>query len=54
MSLLIPLITEAIFAAETEGSTVADARQLLDRPKQDMSILKGLVETLLALVEDFL
>ena len=54
MSLLIPLITEALSAAETEGTTLADMRSLLDRPKQDMGVLKGLVDTLLALIEDFL
>ena len=54
MSLLIPLIMDALHEAETKSTNAADACRLLDIPKQDMKILGGLVDTLLTLVNDFL
>jgi signal transduction histidine kinase len=54
MSLLIPFITEAMAAAEAEGVTESDRHRLLNNQKADMHQLKELVDTLLALVGDFL
>jgi signal transduction histidine kinase len=54
MSLLIPFIMEAMVAAEVEGMPLEEKQSLQKSQKADMRQLDGLVETLLALIEDFL